>query len=63
MTSMTRRLSVRIQEMILAFQKTFDDISKATGRIFSPSDDDYPKSGVQPFEGDIPDGHQRHSSW
>lgn len=27
----------------------------AAKRLFSPSDDDYPKTGVQPFEGDIPE--------
>ncbi len=26
----------------------------AAKRIFSPTDDDYPNTGVQPFEGDIP---------
>ncbi|MGQ4647501.1 hypothetical protein [Lyngbya aestuarii] len=34
----------------------FDNISKyifgAVGRIFSPSDDAYPETGVQPFSGD-----------
>ncbi len=27
-------------------------ISEAVARIFSPSDDAYPVTGVQPFEGD-----------
>ncbi|MEM9486631.1 MAG: hypothetical protein AAGA83_23405 [Cyanobacteria bacterium P01_F01_bin.116] len=31
----------------------------AAKRIFSPSDDDYPKTGVQPFEGDIPGNNQQ----
>ncbi|MBT9315906.1 hypothetical protein [Leptothoe spongobia] len=31
----------------------------AAKRIFSPSDDDYPKTGVQPFEGDIPETNQQ----
>lgn len=34
----------------------FDNISKyifgAVGRIFSPRDDAYPETGVQPFSGD-----------
>ena len=33
----------------------------AAKRLFSPSDDDYPKTGVQPFEGDIPDAHHQDS--
>ncbi|MEG4169386.1 MULTISPECIES: isochorismate synthase [unclassified Microcoleus] len=28
-------------------------ISEAAVRIFSPSDDNYPNSGVQPFEGKL----------
>ena len=34
-------------------------VLEAAKRLFSPSDDDYPKTGVQPFEGDIPEtNHQ-----
>ena len=36
----------------------FDDLiqyfSGAVTRIFTPRDDAYPATGVQPFEGDIP---------
>ena len=35
----------------------------ATKRLFSPRDDEYPATGIQPFEGDIPDVHHHHSSW
>jgi len=28
--------------------------SEAIARIFSPRDDEFPATGVQPFEGDIP---------
>lgn len=27
-------------------------ISEAVGRIFSPNDDRYPETGIQPFEGE-----------
>lgn len=30
-------------------------ILSAAKRLFSPNNDDYPKTGVQPFEGDIPE--------
>jgi len=33
-------------------QKFINFITNGVNRIFSPSDDDYPKSGVQPYEGD-----------
>ncbi|MGP1385339.1 MAG: Nif11-like leader peptide family natural product precursor [Thainema sp.] len=30
----------------------FSVLAEAIGRIFSPSSDDYPETGVQPFSGD-----------
>jgi hypothetical protein len=32
--------------------ETFRYLIEAAGRIFSPTDDDYPETGVQPFEGE-----------
>ncbi|MBE9008329.1 hypothetical protein IQ259_25550 [Fortiea sp. LEGE XX443] len=32
----------------------------AVKRIFSPRDDNYPASGVQPFEGDIADDKHKY---
>lgn len=47
------------QKIILAIatipQRIIRYISGAVARIFGPTDDEYPKTGVQPFEGDIPD--------
>ncbi|MEB3828790.1 hypothetical protein [Phormidium sp. CCY1219] len=34
------------------FSDVMQYVSEAFARIFSPSDDIYPMSGVQPFEGD-----------
>jgi hypothetical protein len=40
----------------MSISRIIDDviqyISGAVSRIFSPSDDNYPEIGVQPFEGD-----------
>lgn len=33
-------------------QESIQEIWKSILRIFSPPDDDYPKTGVQPFEGE-----------
>ncbi|MDV3348442.1 hypothetical protein SPB21_32845 [Leptothoe sp. ISB3NOV94-8A] len=33
-------------------------IFDAAKRLFSPSDDNYPETGVQPFEGDISETNQ-----
>lgn len=37
-------------------------ISEAVTRIFGPSDDAYPATGVQPFTGE-PCKPQRHADW
>lgn len=38
-----------------ALQQNVAWILSATKRLFSPTDDDYPKTGVQPFDGDVPE--------
>lgn len=64
MTSPKKRWSVKAQRMLHACRQPFEMIAIAAGWIFSPGDDDYPKTGVQPFEGDIFDTHYRQqSSW
>lgn len=35
-----------------AFDRLFQYFSEAISRIFGPSDDAYPATGVQPFEGE-----------
>ncbi len=36
-------------------QKIVNFISGGVSRIFRPRDDDYPETGVQPFEGELPE--------
>ncbi|MBF2005109.1 hypothetical protein ACF3DV_30320 [Chlorogloeopsis fritschii PCC 9212] len=44
-----------ILQAILEFpQKIIRYVSSAAVRIFSPRDDNYPETGVQPFEGEPP---------
>nr|WP_199307348.1 hypothetical protein [Alkalinema sp. FACHB-956] len=38
-------------------QKLMRFVGKAVTRIFGPSDDDYPETGVQPFSGESAKGH------
>lgn len=57
-----------LQRMLVSIgrpiQQASDWVLGAAGRIFSPSDDEYPETGVQPFEGEIPDHHHHQdSSW
>jgi len=49
---MLKAIFQAIQEVT---QQVVSYISGAVARIFAPSDDDYPKTGVQPFEGDSAD--------
>ncbi|MGD1950230.1 MAG: hypothetical protein ACFB14_11360 [Leptolyngbyaceae cyanobacterium] len=42
-----------------AIQRPTVWILEAAKRLFSPNDDDYPNTGVQPFEGDISDTTQQ----
>ncbi|HTL89720.1 MAG TPA: hypothetical protein VL134_09980 [Leptolyngbya sp.] len=42
----------RIQTIMDVPKKVIGYISDAVTRIFGTSDDDYPKTGVQPFEGE-----------
>jgi hypothetical protein len=37
-------------------------VSDAIGRIFGPNDDEYPNTGVQPFEGDTEQDQQRQQN-
>jgi hypothetical protein len=43
------------QSIQQAIQGVIGFVSGAVARIFRPSDDDYPETGAQPYEGDIPD--------
>lgn len=42
-------------------RETIQYLWKGTVRIFSPTDDDYPKTGVQPFEGESYKENQDYS--
>ena len=44
-----------IHAIVTLPQRVIRYISSAVIRIFSPSDDNYPATGVQPFEGDPAD--------
>lgn len=38
-----------------AVQQNVAWVLAAAKRLFSPTDDDYPETGVQPFDGDTPE--------
>lgn len=41
-------------------QNTVESIWNDVYRLFQPTDDDYPKSGVQPFEGEPRDDEKQY---
>ena len=47
-----------VNSVAQSIQRSAIWLLEAAKRVFSPSDDDYPKTGVQPFEGDIPETNQ-----
>lgn len=42
-------------------QDTVQSIWNGVSRLFKPTDDDYPKTGVQPFSGDPRDDKEKYS--
>ncbi|MBV6626917.1 MAG: hypothetical protein KI793_28925 [Rivularia sp. (in: Bacteria)] len=57
--STTSKAKQMIKSVVEIPQKLIDFTTNGISRIFSPSDDDYPKSGVQPYEGDTA-RHKEH---
>lgn len=44
-----------LHTLVRGIQTSVKYLSDGVLRIFKAADDDYPATGVQPFEGDIPD--------
>ena len=53
--SINKTIQNTIRTIGTTLQQVVQYVFSAAIRIFSPSDDDYPASGVQPFEGDSAD--------
>ncbi len=45
----------QLRHFFIALQRVIQSVVKASARIFSPTDDEYPATGVQPFTGDPAD--------
>ncbi len=54
--SIFRKIGMRIME-------TIRYVGKAITRIFGPTDDEYPPTGVQPFTGERPNKKKKRFSW
>jgi hypothetical protein len=42
-------------------QNLVQSIWNGVGKLFQPSNDDYPETGVQPFSGDPADDNEKYS--
>ena len=62
--SILNKVRQAFQSLWEATQRLIRYMSGAITRIFGPTDDQYPPTGVQPFEGDLPDqNNKRHQAW
>jgi hypothetical protein len=52
MMSNSKRIQDSLKSIVLLPQKVVRYIAEAGVKIFSPTQDDYPETGVQPFTGD-----------
>ncbi|XGV98248.1 MAG: hypothetical protein ACAF41_04795 [Leptolyngbya sp. BL-A-14] len=53
--SLSRKLQEMVHTLEIIPQQVIRFISGAVTRIFGPTDDDYPATGAQPFEGEPAD--------
>lgn len=52
-----------MKSMMRSIGRAIQYVYEAAGRVFSPSDDKYPKTGVQPFEGEKSEKSDRSTRW
>jgi hypothetical protein len=50
--STVNKMRRTFQHLSISAQRTVRYVAKGAFRIFSPTEDDYPRTGVQPFHGD-----------
>jgi hypothetical protein len=61
--SIFKKVQRKIQHLFIAIQRVIQYIAKPVTRIFSPTDDQYPATGVQPFTGEPADKKRHDGSW
>lgn len=53
--SLLHKIGSAIQSLLTGIKDIIKFVSGAIARIFGPTDDEYPPTGVQPFEGELPE--------
>ena len=61
--SLGKTLRQVVQSVWNALAQLVAYLGAAVKRIFAPNDDEYPNTGVQPFEGDINAKKNRPKAW
>ncbi|MBH8577992.1 hypothetical protein I8752_34605 [Nostocaceae cyanobacterium CENA369] len=55
-----KRIQHQLRHIFIGLQQVIQYIAKAVTRIFAPTDDQYPGTGVQPFTGEPADKKQKY---
>lgn len=58
--SFKTKMRETLRSIIAPLAGVIDSIYSSATRTFRPSDDNYPESGVQPYEGDPPEKNKRY---
>ena len=58
--SILNKIGSAMQSLLTGIKDLIKFVSGAIARIFGPTDDEYPNTGVQPFEGELPDKKSKH---
>ncbi|MDZ8054377.1 MAG: hypothetical protein RMX68_019150 [Aulosira sp. ZfuVER01] len=58
--SFKTKMRETLRTIITPIAGVIDSIYSSATRAFRPSDDNYPESGVQPYEGDPPAKNKRY---
>lgn len=58
--SFKTKIRQTLRSILELMERVIHPIYSSATRAFSPSDDNYPESGVQPYEGDPPAKNRRY---
>ncbi len=58
--SVLNKIGSAMQSFLTGIANLIKFVLGAIARIFGPTDDAYPNTGVQPFEGELPEKKSKH---
>lgn len=60
--SILNKIGSAIQSFLTGIANLIKFMAGAIARIFAPTDDAYPNTGVQPFEGELPEKKKHYQA-